>query len=404
MRKVLLYKSKEKCCGCGACMNICPKRAISMREDENGYLYPIIDEPLCIRCQKCKKVCGYQHEKYKLSLKETYVAFSINTDILESASGGLFSGFAKNILDKGGLVYGCAMVYEDDRLSPKHICISSLTELSGLKGSKYVQSDLDFIYCDVKDKLENNKLVLFSGTPCQVAGLYGFLNKEYDNLYTLDIICHGVPNVKMFQDYISYMEKKIKGKIIDFRFRDKNLGWKLYGKMTVEEIDGTRKSIYFEPEQSSYYQMFLNSYTYRENCYSCPYASDNRQGDITIGDYWGIDLVHPELVAGPIDLKSGVSCMIVNNKQGKRLLQDFGSGILYYRSTYEKAAKYNAQLKKASVLKDERKKVLELYSRGYDKLEKWYIHRMIPVKIKRKVIGMIPRPVKRVVKTILRKN
>lgn len=188
--------------------------------------------------------------------------------------------------------------------------------------------------------------------------------------------------------------------MVDFHFRDKSQGWKLYGSMTLDN----GRTVYFEPEESSYYQMFLNSYTYRENCYTCPYASDHRPGDITIGDYWCIELVHPELLAengGPLDHEKGVSCMIVNNDHGQALLGTYGGGILRWPSTYEKASKYNHQLIGPSQLKPERETVLSLSRENYEKVEAWYRRRLIPIRINRAVRAMIPRSIKDIVKAAL---
>ena len=154
---------------------------------------------------------------------------------------------------------------------------------------------------------------------------------------------------KLFQNYLGYIESKEGKKIAGFYFRDKSSGWKLYGKMILENRDGSQKERYFEPEESSYYQMFLNGYTYRKSCYFCPFASEYRQGDITIGDYWGIELVYPEYLkkyGGEIEKEKGVSCLIVNNEQGRTMLAKYGSNIIKYPSSYQRAAKYNAQLVK----------------------------------------------------------
>ncbi|MGN0644330.1 Coenzyme F420 hydrogenase/dehydrogenase, beta subunit C-terminal domain [Gemmiger sp.] len=391
---------KSTCCGCGACAFVCPKGAISMQPDEDGFVYPQVDEAKCVHCGLCEKVCAYRNQTPPLSLKEVYAAVSGDTDVRESASGGLFASFAQAVLADGGAVYGCAMEYENGKLWPRHICITEQQDLIRLKGSKYVQSDLGDSYRDIQRRLTDGKTVLFSGTPCQVAGLKGFLRKDYANLFTVDIVCHGVPSVKLFQDYIEFEEKKRGAKITSFHFRDKSQGWKLYGSMTLDN----GRTVYFEPEESSYYQMFLNSYTYRENCYTCPYASDHRPGDITIGDYWCIELVHPELLAensGPLDHEKGVSCMIVNNDHGQALLGTYGGGILRWPSTYEKASKYNHQLIGPSQLKPERETVLSLSRENYEKVEAWYRRRLIPIRINRAVRAMIPRSIKDIVKAAL---
>lgn len=374
-----------------------------MLPDEDGFRYPVVDESKCVHCGMCERVCAYGNDRPAESEKEVYVAVSGCTNVRESASGGLFAAFAKTIIQQGGAVYGCAMEYADGKLTPRHICVTEQTDLIRLKGSKYVQSELGDTYPNVRTRLEAGQLVLFSGTPCQVAGLRGYLRKEYDNLFTIDIICHGVPSVKLFQDYIAFEEEKRGAKITAFRFRDKSQGWKLHGAMTLD----SGETVYFEPEESSYYQMFLNSYTYRENCYSCPYASDHRPGDITIGDYWCVELVHPELLkenGGPLDHEAGVSCMIVNNDKGQQLLDLAGDGIVKWASTYEKASKYNRQLTAPSVLKPERDIVLALCRSSYAEADKWYRKRLIPIKVKRAIRAAVPRPIKNLIKKVLRKQ
>lgn len=403
--KIHLFNSKKDCCACSACVNVCPKSAISMVADDDGFIFPRIDENLCINCKRCKSVCAFQSGEYNKSLGETYVAVSKNTDVMKSASGGLFASFAYSVLQSGGVVYGCSMRYEDSVLEAKHIRITDIDEIELLKGSKYVQSNLNGSFSKVKNDLEQNYTVLFSGTPCQIAGLKSFLGRDYPNLFTLDVVCHGVPNALMFQDYISFVENRINKKIIDFRFRDKSQGWKLYGGMTCSDDTGT-KYVCFEPEESSYYQMFLNSYTYRESCYNCPYANDNRPGDITIGDYWCVELVHPELVnenGGPVDYRKGTSCMIINNKKGLVLLNKYGKGIDKWSSEYDKASKYNAQLRRPSEFKPQREIVFSLYKKGYAELEAWYQKELRKTIRMRKIRAAIPSPIKKMARRLVNK-
>ena len=214
---------------------------------------------------------------------------------------------------------------------------------------------------------------------------------------TIEIICHGVPSAKLFQNYLGYIESKEGKKIAGFYFRDKSSGWKLYGKMILENRDGSQKERYFEPEESSYYQMFLNGYTYRKSCYFCPFASEYRQGDITIGDYWGIELVHPEYLkkyGGEIEKEKGVSCLIVNNEQGRTMLAKYGSNIIKYPSSYQRAAKYNAQLVQPSALKRQREKVMKLQKQNYACVERWYQKRRNRILFVRKLRSMIPKRIK----------
>lgn len=398
-----LAADKNKCCGCGACAQICPKGAIIMIPDEDGFQYPTIDMRKCIECGLCEKVCKYQKNDTPKSAREVYAAVSGDTDIRQSASGGIFASFAQAVIANGGAVYGCAMEYETGQLWARHICITEPQNLIRLKGSKYVQSELGNTYPDILGRLAAGQLVLFSGTPCQVAGLKGYLRKEYENLFTLELICHGVPSGKLFRDYIAFEEKKRGRKITGFRFRDKSTGWKLHGALTLE--DG--ETVQFEPEESSYYQMFLNSYTYRENCYSCPYASDCRPGDITIGDFWCIELVHPELLAengGPLEHEKGASCLIVNNEKGRLLLERYGNGIRKWVSSYENASRYNRQLTASSVMKPERAEVMALSREDYEKVERWYRRRLRSIKIRRAIRAMVPRPVKNALKAIVNKR
>ena len=399
----MIHPKKNDCCGCTACAAICPKDAIEMRPDEDGFVYPVVDESKCVHCGLCQKVCAYGNEQTAVSEKDVYVAVSRCSDVRESASGGLFAAFAEAVIRQGGAVYGCSMESENGILTPRHICVTERADLIRLKGSKYVQSELGGTYSDVRARLEAGQLVLFSGTPCQVAGLRGYLRKGYDHLFTVDIICHGVPSAKLFQDYIAFEERKRGASVTAFRFRDKSQGWKLHGAMTLDN----GSTVYFEPEESSYYQMFLNSYTYRENCYQCPYASDHRPGDVTIGDYWCVELVHPELLkenGGALDHEVGVSCMIVNNEKGQRFVELVGDRIAKWASTYENASKYNRQLTAPSVLKPERDIVLSLCRNDYAEADKWYHRRLRSIKIKRAIRAAVPRPVKNLIKKILRKQ
>lgn len=398
--------NKTNCCGCGACVLACPKKALTLQPDEDGFLYPVLDEALCIHCDRCSKVCTYQNQEPRGSIQETYAAYAEGIDRSLSASGGVFAGLAKAVLARRGSVFGSTLTSAEEGLSVHHISIQTEEELPKLQGSKYVQSSIGKTYREAKSLLDQGISVLFSGTPCQIAGLYGFLGKDYDNLYTVDIVCHGVPSGKMFQDYLKFEETKRKGKIVDYRFRDKSQGWKLFGKMTIEDRSGTRQDVLFEPEESSFYQLFLNGYTYRENCYSCPYAGSHRSGDLTIGDFWGIEVVQPELLkenGGPLDESKGISCVIVNTEKGRKLLTDT-SEIQLFASTFENARKYNGQLREPSKIKPERESVLNLYKKSYNDLEKWYRRRLAGIRFRRSIRKAVPKGIKRVVKSLLKRR
>ena len=232
------------------------------------------------------------------------------------------------------------------------------------------------IFKEVKNALADNKNVLFSGTPCQVAALKSFLgDKHYDNLFTIDIICHGVPSIQMFQDYLTILESSC-GKIYDFKFRDKSGGWGYTGSAHYKDKKGYDKKLVIPFGVSSYVSMFLESDIFRENCYSCKYANANRVGDITIGDYWGIEKEHAESLldnGGCIDETKGVSCLIVNTQKGKQMLEDNKDNLVLVLSEFVKVQNGNKQLKAPGKKGRDREYILELYkNEGYSAVEKWY--------------------------------
>lgn len=366
-----VFEQKKDCCGCGACQAICPKNAIDMIEDEYGFIYPKINDEKCINCGLCRRTCSYKTPRKMTEDKSTYVAVSKNLNNLKkSASGGVFFELAKAIVSSDGIVYGCSMEKENEKLTPKHIRVNNIDNLIKLQGSKYVQSECDNIYKDVKKDLLENRKVLFSGTPCQIEGLKAFLQyKDYENLYLIDIICHGVPSKKMFQDYIENFEKKNACKVKDFYFRDKEKGWGLFFNIVYEK-NGKVEKIIKPSYESSFYQLFLDSSIYRTNCYECPYATSARNSDITIGDFWGIEKEHPQL---NINSKMGVSCIIINTSKGKQILEMYGIELEKRDSDFDKVAKHNHQLNEPSKETKEREKILEIYANeGYEKVDNFY--------------------------------
>lgn len=240
MSKTVLFEKKADCCGCGACQNICPKGAIEMKYDAFGIAYPVIDPALCVECGLCKKVCSYQNQRQRCDAPQLAYAAAAADGVMakHSASGGVFAALARHILKAGGVVYGCAFSDDDGILIPKHIRVDNESDLHRLQGSKYVQSITGMVYRQVKQDLKEGKNVLFSGTPCQVDALNGFLSPtKSENLLTVDIICHGTPGTRFFVDYIKEMEKQNKGKVLDFRFRDKT------GDGGTKQLSSSRRQI-----------------------------------------------------------------------------------------------------------------------------------------------------------------
>ena len=323
----------KSCCGCSGCEQICPKNCISMKPDSEGFLYPEVDESICIECGICIKHCPILTDVSRCNIPKVYAAkYKDRGSTFKSTSGGLFIPIAKSVLSMGGVVFGCAY---DENLVAKHIKVETEDELYRLQSSKYVQSDTRGIYKQVKTELQNGKEVLFSGTGCQAAGLRSFLGKDYGNLLITDIVCHGVPSPKLFKNYIDYMGKKLGGTLTSYNFRSKEKrGWDLYYKA---ENGQKSKSDYgfFDP----YYSAFLYCKTYRESCYECKFANKNRVSDITLADYWGIQKFHPEFFD-----ENGVSLVLVNTEKGQKYLEKIKDKLEIIESDYDKASVMNANL------------------------------------------------------------
>lgn len=304
-----------------------------MKPDSEGFLYPEVDESICIECGICIKHCPILTDVSRCNIPKVYAAkYKDRGSTFKSTSGGLFIPIAKSVLSMGGVVFGCAY---DENLVAKHIKVETEDELYRLQSSKYVQSDTRGIYKQVKTELENGKEVLFSGTGCQAAGLRSFLGKDYGNLLITDIVCHGVPSPKLFKNYIDYMGKKLGGTLTSYNFRSKEKrGWDLYYKA---ENGQKSKSDYgfFDP----YYSAFLYCKTYRESCYECKFANKNRVSDITLADYWGIQKFHPEFFD-----ENGVSLVLVNTEKGKKYLEKIKDKLEIIESDYNKASVMNANL------------------------------------------------------------
>jgi len=299
---------KNKCFGCHACENICPKKCIKMIADIEGFKYPHIGDA-CINCGLCLKVCPVinSHKNTPNS-----VLGCVNTDaerLQSSSSGGVFIELARNVISNQGVAYGAA--YCDNFSSVAHQRITNCEDLSILQGSKYVQSNIDGVFDSVEQDLIANINVLFSGTPCQVAGLKNFLRKDYDNLITADLVCHGIPSPKVFSDYIKAITQKY-GPIVSINMKDKTKGWghQIPKIVTIGDI------IVPESYSSLWNKIYYSRVVLRPSCFNCQFASKERCGDITIGDFWGVEKIKQEL-----DTQNGISLVLVNTQKGQSLFE-----------------------------------------------------------------------------------
>ena len=351
-----LEQLKKKCTGCGACYNICPVKAIEKEYDAQGFFYPEISVDKCIKCNKCLQVCPKINPYTKNNIKPKCYAAMANDDVrLESSSGGMFTLLANLILETNGVVCGVEMSSD---YSVKHICVYNKSQLYKLQKSKYVQSNTGMIYNEVKKLLDEGKKVLFSGCPCQVAAARNYFG-DNDQLILVDILCHGVPSEKMWKDYIS--ENFNTKKLVNIEFRSKLNGWRAE-QLRAFYSNGTSEAIPW-PE-SAYEEGFQRNISLRDGCEDCEFAGFQRQGDITLGDFWHIEDFDLDM-----NDKKGTSVILINNKKGEDLFDAIKSKLLKYKEfDIKDAAKFNRLYKKypAHPMK-ERFKKLYPYTHNFTK-------------------------------------
>lgn len=305
---------KSKCYSCHSCVLSCPKNAIRMQETAEGFLYPDVNAE-CVHCGICIRACPALTPPVveTENIRQSFAAWLQDDDkILQSSSGGAFTGLAEKVIAENGIVFGAA--YNDD-LSVSQISVDNLKDLQELKGSKYVESYTGDSFKQAKLVLDSGKTVLYSGTPCQIAGLKSFLGTDYDNLLTVDLVCHGVPSRKLFAKWIEWLEIKVKEKIVYIGFRDKDAGgWSCGGKFKTKT-----KTRILDAFLDPYYASFLRYETYRESCYTCPYSSMNRPGDISIGDFFEAPVLYPEI--RNLNTAKGISLVVLNNRKAMKFFE-----------------------------------------------------------------------------------
>jgi len=322
---------KHECCGCGACMQICPKGCISLVADREGFDYPIVDHDTCIDCGLCENVCPVIHRGNPSEPLHTYAAINPDQSIrMQSSSGGIFAILAEKTIADGGVVFGARFA---DGWSVEHAKAETNEDLAAFRGSKYVQSRIGLTFNKAKTYLISGRKVLFSGTPCQISGLLRYLQRPYENLLTIDVVCHGVPSPMVWYKYLAEDVAPVKD-IRAISFRNKDNGWNDYN-ITITLTNGLDNTTIANPFRRDHYmQAFLSNLSLRPSCYSCPAKNMSSGSDITLGDFWGIDHIHPQ-----IDDNNGISLMMVNTAHGQEIIESLDMKI--WSESYHNSIKYN---------------------------------------------------------------
>lgn len=382
---MITIKNKKDCCGCHACVSVCAKHCITMQTDSEGFLYPVVDKDSCTDCGLCEKVCPVIHQSAPVEPQATYIAINRNEEIrLQSSSGGIFTMLAEQVVAEGGVVFGARF---DKDWSVIHSWTDTIEGLAAFRGSKYVQSRIGDSYREAREFLKQGRKVLFSGTPCQIAGLKKFLRKEYDNLLTVDFICHGVPSPSVWQRYLSELREELRAErgigkntvplsmdelsvITGISFRDKTNGWKKYGfrlryaaseaasnSVSASAIKGEKEFLQPFPE-NPFMRGFLADVYLRPSCYACPAKSGKSGSDITIADAWGMNMFVPEH-----DDDKGACYVLENTAKGRSYMGLFSfeqhivdvNVIKQYNSAYVSSVKPHPKRRKFFKLYTKRK-------------------------------------------------
>lgn len=381
-------KNNDECTGCGACIAICPNKAIKMNPNEKGFAFPKISKDLCVNCGLCANICNFKYEnKVSLKLKKAYVAYDSNSeDRNKAASGGVFTAIARNWIKGGGVVYGAALIFENGEAELKHICIDNEYDIYKIQGSKYVQCSCYESFNEIKILLQQNKKVLFGGTSCQIDALYRYLGKRDSiNLLTIDLICHGVPSQLFFRDYLNYLGNRYNGKIIDFSFRKKTENSIEYIESLILKKKNKEYTKYIDSASSSFYKLFLLGESYRESCYNCKYASLNKPADITLGDYFELNQDYPELSKKIVNEKGcGVSCVIIHTINGQKIWNALSKEIVSYEVDINTVQKSHQQLCHPMRHSSLREMVFDKYQKeGYKSVANYFLKQNIVLSIPR---------------------
>ncbi len=402
------------CCGCSACVQRCPKQCISLREDAEGFLYPEVDASLCVDCGLCEQVCPELHPDAERQPLQTFAAVNPDAEVRRtSSSGGVFTALAEQVIDAGGVVFGAAF---DAHWEVRHRCATTREELAAFRGSKYVQSVIGDTFLQAERFLKSGRRVLFSGTPCQIAGLRRFLRRDYDHLFCVDFICHGVPSPGVFRAYLAEEMTKLARqgekkysfafstilsipkadalaarlgcRIEDIRFRDKTNGWKKYSfAFFLSKASAAGEKIQFYALNgftgNAFMQAFLRDLILRPSCYACPAKCFRSGSDLTLGDYWGVEREAPHL-----DDDGGTSVVFVNSERGQHFLSSLP--IAFHSQPFERVHAHNTSIS-ASVNRPINRKFFFMMLRrsGFFRALGATTHPSLPFRLWRKLYRMI---------------
>ena len=389
--------SKQECTGCRLCGDCCPKHSVSFKEDCEGFFYPIVDATTCINCGLCAKSCPVLHIEKNERGSESYAVHAIDKIKRKAgSSGGFFGILAERVLNEGGKIWGAAF---DENLRLVHRKAGNLKELSPLLKSKYIQSDLTGVYVQIKKDIREGVKTLFCGSPCQVNALKNYIGTETDNLITVDFVCHGVPNQRLFDMSIRWYEEKHNTNVEWFQFRYKGKGVKHPQSFALRHKGESKVRVGLH-YQFPYYFGFQKYMILRPSCYQCKWACGERSGDITLGDYWGIEKFIPEWNA-----KEGVSLILCNTKKGETLFKSLleENKVMNHTLSFEKAVECNGCLQGASPVKAER-------ALFFQHLQEWDFDKVVKVHLtpQRKWIFDLyyglPKPVRDIVRKVMDKR
>lgn len=367
---MMQIKEKHNCSGCSACFNICPKQCIEMKADEEGFVYPVVDQTKCINCGLCEKICPIINKcSVQTGEPKTFACINRNEEIrMKSSSGGAFSAFAEYVLENDGVVFGAGF---DENFMVCHQYCQSKDELDKLRTSKYVQSSIGDSFKLARQFLNEGRMVLFTGTACQIGGLKAFLRKDYDNLITQDVICHGVPSPIIWKKYLDYKIQQHSLKLAKVCFRDKSSGWQRFSLSMHFKGEEGHENVYKKKfTNEPFMNMFIFNKILRPSCHKCSFKGISRQADITLADFWGGGF---KKYAPQMNDNKGCSLVIIHSEKGLKIFEKLADKLEAVEVPYKRALKGNSMARKSALKSPRRKYAMKNINKiPFDKYVKKY--------------------------------